>query len=128
MEDILASIRKIIAEDPPGSRAMPEPRAEPAPASVAERIFQRMSEPARSEPAKPAASNAPYLRNVMPSLSSTPVVAPPPEAAKPFDTTAKPIDTTAKPFDIDAQMAEVLSKTRGAAPRRDSPRSAPGTS
>ncbi len=126
MEDILASIRKIIAEDPPGSRALPEPRTEPAPLSVAERILQRVSEPARNEPVKAASASEPYLRNVMPSLSSTPGVAPPAEAAKPFDITAKPFDitakpfdTTAKPFDIDAQMAEVLSKTRGGAPRRD---------
>ena len=116
MEDILASIRKIIAEDPPGSRALPEVRAEPAAPSVTDRIFQRMGEVVRSEQAKPAAAPAatsePYLRSSMPSLSSMPSGAPAAEAANPFD-------TTAKPFDIDAQMAEVLSKTRGGAPRRD---------
>ena len=109
MEDILASIRKIIAEDPPGSRALPEVRAEPAAPSVTNRIFQRMGEAVRSEQAKPAATPAaisePYLRSSMPSLSSLPSGAPAAEAAKPFD--------------IDAQMAEVLSKTRGGAPRRD---------
>ena len=109
MEDILASIRKIIAEDPPGSRALPEVRAEPAAPSVTNRIFQRMGEAVRSEQAKPAATPAaisePYLRSSMPSLSSRPSGAPAAEAPKPFD--------------IDAQMAEVLSKTRGGAPRRD---------
>ncbi len=120
MEDILASIRKIIAEDPPGSRALPEVRAELAAPSVTNRIFQRMGEAVRSEQAKPAATPAvapaaisePYLRSSMPSLSSQPSGAPAADAGKPFD-------TTAKPFDIDAQMAEVLSKTRGGAPRRD---------
>ena len=105
MEDILASIRKIIAEDPPGSRDLPEARAEPAAPSVTDRIFQRMGDAVRSEQAKPAAATEPYLRSSMPSLSSTPSAAPSAEAGKPFD--------------IDAQMAEVLSKTRGGAPRRD---------
>ena len=105
MEDILASIRKIIAEDPPGSRDLPEARAEPAAPSVTDRIFQRMGDAVRSEQAKPAAATEPYLRSTMPSLSSTPSAAPSAEAGKPFD--------------IDAQMAEVLSKTRGGAPRRD---------
>ena len=105
MEDILASIRKIIAEDPPGSRDLPEVRAEPAAPSVTDRIFQRMGDAVRSEQAKPAAANEPYLRSTMPSLSSAPSAAPSIEAGKPFD--------------IDAQMAEVLSKTRGGTPRRD---------
>lgn len=34
MEEILASIRKIIAEDPPGSRAAPSPMPRPAPVSA----------------------------------------------------------------------------------------------
>ncbi len=105
MEDILASIRKIIAEDPPGSRALPDVRAEPAAPSVTDRIFQRLGEPARNEPAKPAVAAEPYLRSSMPALSSAPVSSPSVEVSKPFD--------------IDAQMAEVLSKTRGGAPRRD---------
>ncbi len=106
MEDILASIRKIIAEDPPGSRALPEARTESAAPSVTERIFQHMGQPARSEPAKPAVTAEPYLRSSsMPSLSSTP--------------TGRQSAETSKPFDIDAQMAEVLSKTRGGATLRD---------
>ena len=105
MEDILASIRKIIAEDPPGSRALPDVRAEPAAPSVTDRIFQRLGETARSEPAKPADVTEPYLRSAMPSLSGTPV--------------SSPAAGLQKPFDIDAQMAEVLSKTRGMSQRRD---------
>ena len=56
MEDILASIRKIIAEEPPGSRPAPEPRAAIAAAPQPFRPFAR-----ESEPQAPLAPE-PYLR------------------------------------------------------------------
>ncbi len=56
MEDILASIRKIIAEDPPGSRPVPEPRAQ-TPAPAASRAVARDAEPVFQR-----ASPEPYLR------------------------------------------------------------------
>jgi cell pole-organizing protein PopZ len=60
MEDILASIRKIIAEEPPGSRPVVEARPAPAPAVATQpfRPFARTPEP---EPQAPLAPE-PYLR------------------------------------------------------------------
>ena len=72
MEDILASIRKIIAEDPPGSRATPAPAANlgrpmAQPQAAADAVAPRGSArdtffPVGSEPAAASPSSEPYLR------------------------------------------------------------------
>lgn len=65
MEDILASIRRIIAEDPPGSRPAPQPTQRPASAAPQSSFGRLSSRDSQFEPAPaPAASVTPepYLR------------------------------------------------------------------
>lgn len=74
MEEILASIRKIIAEDPPGSRAAPSPMPQPAPAPRSETpvpdrssFFPSLTSPFSDMPAaaaapQPANSASPFAR------------------------------------------------------------------
>lgn len=95
MEDILASIRKIIAEDPPGSRPVPpQPAARAAPAaSPAPSSFGRS--PTREVPAREAADRETMAREAMarePQFSSEPIATPTDLGPEPYlrATPAKP--------------------------------------
>jgi cell pole-organizing protein PopZ len=82
MEDILASIRKIIAEDPPGSRPVPQqpaartaPAASPAPSSFGRAPMRELSAREPQFSTEPATAPAditpePYLRST-PTKSET---------------------------------------------------------
>lgn len=72
MEDILASIRRIIAEDPPGSRPSPTPRAPEPPASNF--AFGRPFMP-KAAPVTPAAAAAPRREPVLSFGESVPATA-----------------------------------------------------
>ena len=119
MEDILASIRKIIAEDPPGSRPAPEPRPQfsstPAP-SQAFRPLQR-----ESEAPAPVSSPVPepYLRSgsqpapfqSMTSFQSASIPETHQTYADPFATAPAPIATQpARGPSVDDQLSELLGE------------------
>ncbi len=71
MEDILASIRRIIAEDPPGSR--PAQTAQPAPAAASSpKPMQGYHRPAFELPSAPVARVEPDFTPSQPTLSAEP--------------------------------------------------------
>ena len=121
MEDILASIRRIIAEDPPGSRP-----GNDMPGAIASKPVSNGangSSAFRANPADPfAALRAGIVRQTEPGFSA------------PSGETAERIETSrAKPLNIEDQMAEILgSQVRLPAqpvrhePTRDAP-SAPAS-
>ena len=127
MEDILASIRKIIAEDPPGSRPAPEPRpqlsqslASPSLASPslapsqAFRTLQRESEaPAQASVPSPE----PYLRSgsqpfqPMSAFQSASTPEPRQAYADPFAAAPAPINAQpARSLSVDDQLSELLGE------------------
>lgn len=120
MEEILASIRKIIAEDPPGSRPMPEPARESAPRAAPARdpfAAAFAAKPAAQEPVKAADPFAGLGRSsamsnlkgtgletrTSPADASPSLQAPLHQGAAP-----QPATQRTRPTDIEDQMAEIL--------------------
>jgi cell pole-organizing protein PopZ len=80
MEDILASIRKIIAEEPPGSRPLPAPSPRPTPTPLQQAVFGRSagSEPvADASNSGTATASEPYLRAMPAKGESKPFISTP---------------------------------------------------
>ena len=103
MEDILASIRKIIAEDPPGSRAAPDPARESllranapvAPSSPARQVIKQTPRPIEA-----AASGASAEHEFQA------------DAAVQRDVKPSQLPERKPPTDIEDQMAQILGAAR----------------
>ena len=119
MEDILASIRKIIAEDPPGSKSAPEPRPQFSPTAAPSQAFRTL--PGHSEAPAQVSSPAPepYLRSgsqptpfqSMTSFQSAGGPEPRQTSADPFATALAPIATQpARGPSVDDQLSELLGE------------------
>lgn len=141
MEEILASIRKIIAEDPPGSRPGPQPA--PASSSAPEQradvapqgrgsYFPSLTMPQGQAPGAVASSEAPASSSgqgtaaektassptsFIPSRDASPGRIEPSFAALSRPKTSEPAQPAptagpaADPFSIDAQLSDLLSET-----------------
>lgn len=100
MEDILASIRKIIAEDPPGSRDVPEPRPQTVAAAVSRPVMRD------AEPAFQRSAVEPYLKQSprQDPFPSYPAASVPEFAPTPIEPTAP----APRALSIDDQLLELL--------------------
>ena len=121
MEEILASIRKIIAEDPPGSRPVPEPAREVAPRAAPARdpfAAAFAAKPAAHEPVKAADPFAglgrcqrhdqPDRRGPRERGRSRPTRHPRSRFRYSQGAAPQPATQRTRPTDIEDQMAEIL--------------------
>ena len=139
MEEILASIRRIIAEDPPGSRPVPEPAREIAPRAAPARDPSAAAfavKPAAQEPVKAAdpfagLGRSSAMSGAMTNLKGTgPETRTQPAGASPSlqvplqqGAAPQPAAHRTRPTDIEDQMAEILGlsarRPEGAAKTED---------
>lgn len=116
MEDILASIRKIIAEEPPGSRPVPPaaPRSTASPLQQA--VFGRtatVEAPTPNEPAAPASVTAPepYLRAMPAKGEAKPFMSSPFFMPKSEPTPAARVEPSFAPLSVEkAVTSETTSE------------------
>lgn len=128
MEDILASIRKIIAEDPPGSRPEPEQRPQPSPSMAPSQAFRPLQREPESSAAVISPSPEPYLRSgsqppfqPMSAFRTAGLTEHQHQSADPFAAASAPAVQPARSLSVDDQLSELLGEVPTLAPSAPGP-------
>jgi uncharacterized protein len=108
MEEILASIRRIIADDEAKPAVAEKPASPPAPSKPEPPVAPAAKQPAAKQPAKEPAAKPPAMKDIPPSAIAP---AAKPVAAKPASSPAPEPAVSNSQDDIDAMLASLDAAT-----------------